>query len=110
MRNSVPGPLRELFDLAIQRVDDLAHVVQGVQCGLVRLILGRLVEHDEYAVALVEYAVELVVQDHLRELSLHMVLGTNTQSMYSLAVTIINLLLLWCAEIFHIFKFQNVVR
>ena len=63
--------VEELLALGVERLDDLAGVGDDAERGLVRAV-GRLrLEQLETANALVENAVQLLVQDHLRQLALH---------------------------------------
>mmetsp|Transcript_7211 Transcript_7211/g.12300 ORF Transcript_7211/g.12300 Transcript_7211/m.12300 type:complete len:219 (-) Transcript_7211:784-1440(-) len=61
---------RKLAGLFVQRVHDLAEVLDCLQSRRVRFLLRGLIEDNEAACALVEDAEELLVEDHLGELGL----------------------------------------
>lgn len=59
------------FGLGVQGVDHLADAVYRVQRGTVRLVDCLILEDDQHPFALIQYATELFVQDHLWQLPLH---------------------------------------
>ena len=74
------GDLRQLLGLLVEGVDNLPQIVNRIQgCFIGRVRFGRF-KNDENSVALIQNARQLAIQDHLRELLLHLVDGKSNHS------------------------------